>query len=322
MNALQTLNIRGERSVTCKGDSRPGALDGPLAAGARQPCARNSASSRTRSSAPPNSTPSTAGIPILRNCRMYCIVFSFKDPYDTKDMRSTGGGDAHYDIDFPARDQTLVAQLRARRAPSSMPKSVEHGVQRSPSSSIRNGAPGTPGTNRPTKVLVSTLGYQRSTWAGNPSEVYDTTRAASLRFKLRFGRLRKRESCDLQPVRRNRACLAAGPPITIPVALILPQKSLISYTRRRDRRQHLPRSRGHSCAARSRTPTKVLDALKDPVNGYYDPRDIFTTLPQIELFWISLTSDSIATGERGSLPRNAHRDHPRIDADFSGRKSR
>ena len=25
---------------------------------------------------------------------------------------------------------------------------------------------------------------------------------------------------------------------------------------------------------------KVLDALKDPVNGYYDPRDIFTTVPR------------------------------------------
>ena len=30
------------------------------------------------------------------------------------------------------------------------------------------------------KVLPSTLGYQRSSWAGNPSNPYDTTRAASL----------------------------------------------------------------------------------------------------------------------------------------------
>jgi hypothetical protein len=28
---------------------------------------------------------------------------------------------------------------------------------------------------------------------------------------------------------------------------------------------------------------KVLDALKDPVNGYYDPRDIFTTVPRSSL---------------------------------------
>ena len=25
---------------------------------------------------------------------------------------------------------------------------------------------------------------------------------------------------------------------------------------------------------------KILDALKDPVEGYYDPRDVFTTVPR------------------------------------------
>ena len=47
---------------------------------------------------------------------IYCIPFSFKDPFETKDMRSTGGADARYDIDFPARDHTLVAQLREEGA--------------------------------------------------------------------------------------------------------------------------------------------------------------------------------------------------------------
>ena len=31
-------------------------------------------------------------------------------------MRSTGGGDAAYDIDFPARDHALVEQLRTKGA--------------------------------------------------------------------------------------------------------------------------------------------------------------------------------------------------------------
>ena len=54
VNALETLNIRGERSVTCKGefDARRG---GPLPAGARR-LARSSASSPTRWSVPPSST--------------------------------------------------------------------------------------------------------------------------------------------------------------------------------------------------------------------------------------------------------------------------
>ena len=47
---------------------------------------------------------------------MYCMPFSFKDPFDTKDMRSTGGADARYDIDFPARDHQLVEQLRNKGA--------------------------------------------------------------------------------------------------------------------------------------------------------------------------------------------------------------
>ena len=54
--------------------------------------------------------------PDLEKMPMYGVVFSFKDPFDTKDMRSTGGGDAAYDIDFPARDHVLVEQLRNKGA--------------------------------------------------------------------------------------------------------------------------------------------------------------------------------------------------------------
>ena len=50
--------------------------------------------------------------PDLEKMPMYGVVFSFKDSFDTTDMRSTGGGDAAYDIDFPARDHLLVHQLR------------------------------------------------------------------------------------------------------------------------------------------------------------------------------------------------------------------
>jgi Asp-tRNA(Asn)/Glu-tRNA(Gln) amidotransferase A subunit family amidase len=54
--------------------------------------------------------------PDLEKMPMYGVVFSFKDPFDTKDMRTTAGGDAHYDIDFPARDHVLVEQLRNKGA--------------------------------------------------------------------------------------------------------------------------------------------------------------------------------------------------------------
>src|SRR3979409_256749 len=43
-------------------------------------------------------------------------VCSFKDPFDTKDIRTTAGGDAAYDIDVPARDHILVERLREKGA--------------------------------------------------------------------------------------------------------------------------------------------------------------------------------------------------------------
>jgi amidase len=93
--------------------------------------------------------------PDLEKMPMYGVVFSFKDPFDTKDMRSTAGGDAAYDIDFPARDHVLVEQLRKKGA-IIFAKAVN---------TEYNGRAGDPGgPHEPDKVLPSVLGYQRSTW--------------------------------------------------------------------------------------------------------------------------------------------------------------
>src|ERR1700730_17787111 len=115
LNALGTLNIRGERSVTCKGDRDRRPSDGPLPPGSPAVCEefRKQADALERAAeldAQYGRNPDLAKLP------MYCVVFSFKDSYDAKDMRSTGGADANYDIDFPARDQTLVSQLREKGA--------------------------------------------------------------------------------------------------------------------------------------------------------------------------------------------------------------
>src|ERR1700688_4220890 len=226
LNALGTLNIRGERSVTCKGDRDKKPSDGPLPPGSPAVCEefRKQPDALERAAeldAQYGRNPDLAQLP------MYCIVFSFKDPYDTKDMRSTGGADAHYDIDFPARDQTLVAQLRAKGA-IIYAKAVNTEYNGRPVPQVRHGAPGAPGTNRPTKVLVSTLGYQRSTWAGNPSEAYDTTRAASLGSSSGSGVSVSANlaTCSLCG-ETSMSC--RGPSHHNAVALILPHKSLISF---------------------------------------------------------------------------------------------
>src|SRR5207248_2147538 len=170
LNALATLNIRGERSVTCKGEFDRHPSLGPLPPGAPPICEmfRHYPDALERAA---ELDAKYGTNPPLDELPMYGVVFSFKDPFDTKDMRTTAGGDAAYDIDVPARDHLLVEQLRDKGA-IIFAKAV---------CTEYNGRAGNPGgRHKPDKVLPSTLGYQRSSWGGNPSNVYDTTRAASL----------------------------------------------------------------------------------------------------------------------------------------------
>jgi len=111
VNALATLNIRGERSVTCRGDFDLHPSKGPLPKGAPPVCEyfRHLPDALERAA---ELDAAYGRNPDLEKMPMYGVVFSFKDPFDTKDMRSTGGGDARYDIDFSARDHLLVEQLR------------------------------------------------------------------------------------------------------------------------------------------------------------------------------------------------------------------
>src|SRR5690606_29165532 len=87
VNALGMFNIRGERSVTCKGalDAHPSAA--ALPAGAPAVCEEfrklpDALERAAELDAQFGRTPDLAAMP------MYCIPFSFKDPFDTKDMRS------------------------------------------------------------------------------------------------------------------------------------------------------------------------------------------------------------------------------------------
>src|SRR6185312_4141722 len=268
VNALGTLNIRGERSVTCKGDFDLHPSKGPLPKGAPPICEyfRHF----------PDALETAAALdaqygrnPDLEKMPMYGVVFSFKDPFDTKDMRSTGAGDARYDIDFPARDHACVAALREKGA-IIFAKAVN---------TEYNGRPEDPGgSHRPDKVLPSTLGYQRSTWAGNPSNPYDTTRAASLGSSSGSGTSVSTNMVMCSLGEETRAS-CRGPANHNAVALILPHKALLGFDGGAigadihvDRTGILARTI-EDCA-------KVLDALKDPKEGYYDPRDPFTTVPR------------------------------------------
>jgi len=268
VNALATLNIRGERSVTCRGDFDLHPSKGPLPKGAPPACEflRHLPDALERAA----ELDATYGRnPNLEQMPMYGVVFSFKDPFDTKDMRSTGGGDAAYDVDFPARDHILVDQLRKKGA-IIFAKAVN---------TEYNGRAGDPGgRNKPTKVLASTLGYQRSTWGGNPSNPYDTTRAASLGSSSGSA-LSVSTNMVMASLGEETRASCRGPSNHNAVALILPHKAMLGFDGGAIGADiYCDRTGIH--ARKLADCAKILDALKDPEEGYYDPRDVYTTVPR------------------------------------------
>ncbi len=268
LNALSTLNIRGERSVTCKGDYDRHPDEGPLPDGAPPVCEMfrrfpDALEQAAHLDALYGSNPDLEKMPL------FGVVFSFKDAFDTKDMRTTGGADANYDIDFPAQDHILIDQLRKKGA-IIFAKAVM---------TEYNGRAGDPGgDHKPERILPSVLGFQRSTWAGTPVNPYDTTRAASLGSSSGSG-VSVSANLVMASLGEETRMSTRGPANHNAVSLILPHKSMLGFDGGAigadiycDRTGILCRTL-EDCA-------KVLDALKDPENGYYDPRDPFTTVPR------------------------------------------
>jgi len=289
VNALGTLNIRGERSVTCKGEFDRHPSLGPLPPGAPPVCEyfRHLPDALERAA---ELDAKYGRNPDLEAMPMYGVVFSFKDPFDTRDMRTTGGGDARYDIDFPARDHILVEQLRNKGA-IIFAKAVN---------TEYNGRAGDPGgRHAPDTVLPSTLGYQRSSWAGNPANPYDTARSASLGSSSGSG-VSVSTNMVMASLGEETRASCRGPANHNAVALILPHKAMLGFDGGAigadvhcDRTGILARTIG-DCA-------KILDALKDPEHGYYDPRDVFTTVPRSSVLASSFESHARSSGAPDTL---------------------
>jgi amidase len=288
LGALSTINLRGERSVTCKGDLDRHPSAGPLPSGAPGACEMLRAM--------PDALERAAELdakygrtPDLTTMPMYCIPFTFKDSFDTKDMRTTAGGDARYDIDFPARDFTLVDQLRTKGA-------IIYAKAQSDEYNARAGNPG--GPNAATVTMPQAQGYQRTTWGGTAVNPYDTTRAAAIGSSSGSAvsvsaNLAMCSICE----ETNASC--RGPANHNAEAMILPAKGMISYfggaignDMHQDRAGIMCRTIGDTA--------KVLDALKDPVDGYYDPRDVFTTIRR-STFSATPYASAITAGTPGAL---------------------
>ncbi len=288
LSTLATINIRGERSVTCKGDFDLHPSKGPLPPGAPAVCEYfrhlpDALETAVELDAKYGSNPDLEAMPL------YGVCFSFKDPFDTKDMRSTGAADARYDMDAPARDHILVEQLRKKGA-------IIYAKAINTEYNGRAGDPG--GRHTPDKILPSTLGYQRGTWGGNPANVYDTTRAGSLGSSSGSAVSVSANLCMASLGEETRAS-CRGPSNHNSVALILPHKAMIGFDGGAIGADiYCDRTGIHArsivdCA-------KILDALKDDENGYYDPRDVFTTVPRSSILSTPFASH-LTNGAPGSL---------------------
>jgi len=268
VNALSTINIRGERSVTCRGDYDLHPSLGPLPKGAPPVCEMFRQY--------PDALEQAAALdqqfgknPDFEAMPLYGVTFSFKDAFDTKDMRSTGGADAAYDIDFPARDHLLVEQLRKKGA-IIFAKAIM---------TEYNGRAGDPGgKNHPNQVLPSVLGYQRSTWGGNPSNPYDTSRAASLGSSSGSG-VSVSANLVMASLGEETRMSTRGPANHNSLALILPHKAMLGFDGGAIGADIYCDRTGILCRTLTDC-SKILDALKDDEQGYYDPRDPYTTVPR------------------------------------------
>jgi amidase len=266
LNALSTLNIRGERSVTCKG-----AFDAPRGT----PLPANAPAACEKFRQQPDALERAAALdkqygrhPDLRKMPMYCAVMSFKDVYDTSDMRSTGGADTNFATDAPPRDATIVAELRAKGAI----------IYAKATLSEYNAGPGNPAVPNAKKVTHRDVGGNsaRSTWGGAPCNPYDTARetgGSSSGSAVSVGaNLAVCSICEETGGSCRQPAWRAG------VVAMVTTKGLIPYGGAIGSDPYLDRA-GIQCKT-VKDAAAVLDAIKDPVRGYFDPRDIYTALPK------------------------------------------
>lgn len=265
VNALETLNIRGERSITCKGEFDKHPSKGALPANAPAVCEafRQQPDALERAA---ELDAKYGANPDLKAMPMYCTVAAFKDVYDTKDMRTTANNDVNFAMDVPPTDATVVARLRDKGA-IIYAKSVAHEF---------NGGPGNPGGTSKPKTKMISGGQGMGAWAGQPCNPYDTERVTrgsssgsgvAISANLATIGICEQSGASCQgPASRN------GVVTLLTTKGLTPDSGGIGYQWINDR-----------AGVHSRTLTdaaKVLDALKDPAQGYFDPRDPFTAIPK------------------------------------------
>ena len=263
INSLSTLNVRGERSMSCKAECDLQPSRGALPASCPAACEEF----RKQPDALERAAELDAQFgrrPDLQKMPMYCVAMSFKDVYDTRDMRTTGGADVSYAMDAPSRDATVVERLREKGAI----------IYAKANLSQYNGGAGNPGGAKGTTRIFGA--GARSAWAGVACNPYDTARetggsssgsASSVGANLVQCSICEETggSCR-QPAWRN------GVVALVATKGMTPYGGAIGADPYDDRA-------GIQCRTVNDT-ARVLDALRNKETGnFFDPRDMYTALP-------------------------------------------
>jgi amidase len=266
VNALETLNIRGERSVTCKGkfDAPPGT---PLPAGAPAAC------EKFRQQPDALETAAAYDLKYGKNfdtkaMPLYCAPMSFKAIYDAADLRSTGGGDVNYAMDAAPVDSTLVSRVRSAGAI----------IYAHAHNSEYNGGSGDPGGDAKVDHPYVGAGGSRDSWGGMTCNPYDTERVTA--GSSGGSGVSVATNLVVCSICETTGGSCRGPANYQGVALVVPTKGMISFGGSIGANPYQDRP-GIMCRTVKDAAT-VLDAFRDKKTGtYFDPRDPYTALPRV-----------------------------------------
>ena len=263
INALETLNIRGERSVTCKGTFDAHPSTGPLPAGAPAACEkfRQQPDALERASA---LDAQYGRNPDLKALPMYCVVTILKDPFDTKDMRSTANNDVNFAMDVPPFDSTIAARLREKGA-IIYAKSNAHEF---------NAGPGDPGGAAEPRTNLVSGGQQLSSWSGQACNPYDTERV--VRGSTGGSGAAISANLAMVGICEQSAASCQGPASRNGITLLLPTKGLMPDSGGTGNQWFHDRAGIH--ARTLRDASYVFEALRTE-QGFFDSRDPFTAQP-------------------------------------------
>jgi len=266
VNALDTLNIRGERSVSCKGKFDAHPSTGPLPAGAPPECEKfrqypDALEYAAELDKKYGKNPDTKTMPL------YCVPMSFKAVYDAKDMRTTGGADVKYAMDAPPMDSTLTSRLRTAGAI----------IYAQAHNSEYNAGSGDPGGAAKVEKPYIGAGGSRESWGGMTCNPYDTERATS--GSSGGSAVSVAANLVVCSICETTGGSCRGPANFQGVVNVVPTKGMISYGGGIGANPYQDRP-GIMCRT-VKDATKVLDAFRDTKTGsYFDSRDIYTALPR------------------------------------------